>query len=342
MRAAVFHGPNKPLIIEDVKTPKVDSTEVLVAVKICGICHTDLAIMEGVYPPRKGPPIILGHEIAGEVVETGVEVKKIKKGDRVVVQSCISCGSCCYCLKGRDNICENVKTIGIDRDGGYAEYVNVPERNLFKLPEEISYEEGVVISDALSTAYHAVRIAKVEMGESVAIYGIGGLGINAVQIAAKLRGAKVIAVDIDKQKLKLAKRFGAYSIIDAKEENPVEKIKELTNGVGANCTLEFVGSPTSYTQAVESVRKGGRVVIVGASIESFFINPFRLFKEEISITGSYISLKSEFPTLIDLISNGKIDVRGIITDVVSLAEINRGIEIMKKKIGSPLRVAVKI
>lgn len=342
MRAAVFYTPNKPLSIEDVNEPKIDSTDAIVAVKICGICHTDIAIMKGIYPPRKKPPLILGHEIAGEVVEIGPEVKRLRKGHRVTVQSSISCGRCYFCLSGRDNICNNVKIIGIDVNGGYAEYVSVPERNLFRLPEEISYREGAVISDALSTPYHAVRTAQVEMGESIVIYGVGGLGINAVQIAAKLRGAKVIAVDIDNHKLRLAKRFGAYQVINAKEEDPVEKVKELTKGLGADCVLEFVGLSTSYVQAVRSVRRGGRVIIVGASTESLSIDSFRLFKEEINITGSYVSLKSEIPTIIDLVSRGKLDVKEIITDTVALTEINRGIEIMEKKTGNPLRVAVEI
>lgn len=341
MKAAMFYNPNEPLIIEDIMDPKIDSTEVLVAVKVCGICHTDVAIIKGIYPPRKKPPLILGHEIAGEVVEVGSEVKKFRVGDRVVVQSSISCGNCYFCLIGRDNICNKVKAIGIDLNGGYAEYISVPERNLFKLPKKISYEEGAIISDALSTPYHAVSVAKLKMGATVVIYGAGGLGLNAVQIATKLRGANVIAVDIDNYKLKLAQKFGASQLVNAKEEDPVEKVKTLTKGLGADCALEFIGLPITYTQAVRSVMRGGKVIIIGASIENFSIEPFRLFKEEIEIIGSYTALKSEFPILIDLISEGKLDVKEIITNTVTLTNINHGIEIMGKKNENLIRVGVK-
>ncbi len=341
MKAAVFYSPNKSLVIEDVEEPKIDSKDVLIAVKICGICHTDIAIIKGIYPSRKKPPFILGHEIAGEVVKVGSKVKKFKSGDRVVVQSSISCGSCYLCLIGRDNICNKVKTIGIDLNGGYAEYISVPERNLFKLPKEISYEEGAVISDALSTSYHAISTAQLEMNETVVIFGMGGLGLNAVQVAAKLRGVKVIAVDIDNSKLRLAHKFGAYQLVNAKEEDPVEKVKKFTKGFGADCALEFVGLTASYTQAVRSVRRGGKVIIVGISTKNFSIEPFRLFKEEIKITGSYAALKSEFPVLIDLVKEGKLDIKGIITNTVTLNNINYGIEIMNKKIESLVRVGVK-
>jgi len=341
MKAAIFYSPNRALSIEEVAKPKIAPTEVLVAVKVCGICHTDVAMIRGIYPPRKKPPFILGHEIAGEVVEVGSEVKRIKVGDRIVVQSSISCGECSFCLVGRDNICAKAETIGIDRNGGYAEYVSVPERNVFKLPEEISYEEGAVISDALSTPYHAVETAQLEMNDTVVIFGMGGLGLNAVQVATKLRGAKVIAVDIDNAKLKLARDFGAYQVIDSKKEDTVEKVMEITNGFGADCALEFIGLPITYTQAVKSVKRGGKVVMVGASTKDFSIAPFRLFKEEIKITGSYTAIKSDFPILIDLVREGKLNIKRIVTHTVSLDDINYGIEIMEKKIENLVRVGVK-
>jgi 2-desacetyl-2-hydroxyethyl bacteriochlorophyllide A dehydrogenase len=341
MKAAIFYSPDRPLNIEEVEKPKIAPTEVLVAVKVCGICHTDVAMIRGIYPPRKKPPFILGHEISGEVVEVGSEVKRIKIGDRVVVQASISCGNCYFCLIGRDNICAETETIGIDRDGGYAEYVSVPERNVFKLPQQISYEEGAVISDALSTPYHAIETAQLEMNDTVVIFGMGGLGLNAVQVATKLRGANVIAVDIVDSKLKLAQDFGAYQIVNASKEDPVEKVRKITKGFGANCALEFIGLPITYVQAVKSVKRGGKVVMVGASTKDFSIAPFRLFKEELKITGSYTAIKSDFPILIDLVKEGKLNVKGIVTHTVSLDNINHGVEIMEKKIENLVRVAVK-
>jgi len=340
MKAAVFYDANSPLKIEEVNRPKPSANEVLLTVRICGICHTDLSMFKGLIIPRK-KPVIFGHEISGDIEDVGEGVSKFGKGDRVIVSSVISCGRCYYCSAGRENLCKQSKTIGIDIDGGYAEYISVPEDNVFNLPNNISYEEGSLIGDVLATAYHAVQRSRVCAGESVIIYGAGALGMCAVQIVSNLIGAKAIVVDIFDMKLKLAKELGAHEVINSGKENPVKRALEITGGMGVDCAMEFVGIPVTYQQAIDSVRRGGRVMLVGATAEKFEVSPRRFFKDEVEVTGAYSTLKSKVPELIELVEKGKIKLRKLLTHTISLDEINYGMEILEKGIENPIKVLIK-
>jgi len=186
MKAARFYEVVKPLKIEDVEVPKIGPKEGLVKVRACGLCHTDLHFLEGVLKPGK-TPIILGHEVAGEVVDLGEEVRGLQRGDRVIIYLYFTCGGCYYCQTGRESLCTNLSGhLGFTVDGGYAEYVKAPARNLFKIPNGLSFDESAVLVDAVATPFHAVKgVAQVRLGETVVVYGAGGLGIYAVQIEAK-------------------------------------------------------------------------------------------------------------------------------------------------------------
>ena len=185
MKAAVFHGPNQPLMIEDVPTPTPGAGEIRVKVAGCGVCHTDLHYIDHGVPTFKKPPLILGHEPSGIVDALGEGVTNFKEGDRVLLPAVLTCGVCPNCRMGRENICDNMVMFGNNIDGAYAEYVIAPAKDSFHLPEEIPLEEGSIIADAISTPYHAVvNRGEVKAGYNVVVYGCGGVGINAVQVAA--------------------------------------------------------------------------------------------------------------------------------------------------------------
>jgi D-arabinose 1-dehydrogenase-like Zn-dependent alcohol dehydrogenase len=220
MKAAIFHGPNRPLQIEERPIPTIQPHQVLVKVAACGVCHTDLHYLDHGTPTYKKPPLILGHESSGTIAEVGGAVKHFKAGDRVLLPAVVSCGTCEFCRTGRENICQTMTMFGNNVDGAYAEYVVAPAKDIFALPKEIPLEEGAIIADAISTPYHAVKNrAEVKAGDSVVVFGCGGVGINIVQLAAAAGGV-VIAVDISEGKLAWAKKLGAtYTVNPATVEN---------------------------------------------------------------------------------------------------------------------------
>ncbi|MHB1406484.1 MAG: zinc-binding dehydrogenase, partial [Desulfitobacteriaceae bacterium] len=205
MKAAVFYGPNQPLKVEEVPMPEIGAGDILVKVAACGLCHTDLHYIDHGVPTFKKPPLILGHEISGTVAEVASDVTSFKVGDRVLLPAVMSCGVCDNCREGRGNICSSMVMPGNDVDGGYAEYIKAPASNVFHLPDEIPLIEGSIIADAITTPYHAVKNrGKVRPGDTVLVYGCGGVGLNLVQVA-NAAGASVIAVDLADNKLAKAK-----------------------------------------------------------------------------------------------------------------------------------------
>ncbi|MFQ5606636.1 MAG: zinc-binding dehydrogenase [Candidatus Zixiibacteriota bacterium] len=201
MKAAVFHGPNQPLAIEEVPAPTPGPGELLIKVAACGVCHTDLHYIDHGVPTFKKPPLILGHEPSGVVAACGADVSGFTEGDRVLLPAVLTCGKCYACRTGRENICENNVMLGNNVDGAYAEYIVAPAKDTFHLPGEIPLAEGAIIADAVSTPYHAVtNRANIRPGDSVLVLGCGGVGINLVQVASAV-GGSVIAVDISNEKL---------------------------------------------------------------------------------------------------------------------------------------------
>lgn len=340
MKAARFYGPRLPLRVEDLPVPKIEPNEVLIKVGACGMCYSDIHKLHGSVVLEK-IPITLGHEISGEIAEIGSEIKKFKKGDRVVVSCMIPCGKCYYCLTGRESVCARGEvTIGMQLDGGFAEYVKAPEGNVFKIPIGIPYEEAAIMTDALATPYHAIKQLGIKPGDWLAIYGIGGLGMCAVQVA-KLNGANIIAVDVFDDKLEMAKGFGADSVINAKRDDPVQKVMEITGGEGADMAVEFIGLAKTVEQAIKSVKRSGRVMVVGIGEGGFTVNWQDLLFKELTISGCYGVLRADFPRLIELVQSGRINLKKLVTHVVPLDEVNKAVEILDKKIGDPIRVVVK-
>ncbi len=342
MKAARLHKIGEELQIDHVEVPSVGDNEVLVKVRASGICHSDLSYRNGVSPVGR-LPITLGHEIAGVVAEKGGEVKSVAKGDRVCVHYVISCGQCRYCLAGRETYCANYRMIGKDVDGGFAEFLVVPASNLLPLPEPIPFEQGAILGCAVSTTYHALRRGRVSPGDNVVIYGVGGLGVHAVQLASAIfRAGKIIAVDVLDQKLSVAKKLGAKEIINASKDDPAETISNMTNGRGAEVVVDFVGRTKTIEKSIACAGKGGRIVVVGISSEDLQISPYStIIGKEIEIVGVNDHLKSELADLIQLVKSGRVDLSGSVTHKVKLEEANKGLQILHDNIGLPVRVVIE-
>lgn len=338
MKAAVLYRVGEPLVIEEVPIPEVGYGEVLIQVKASGICHSDLHIMDGT--TVRDLPLIIGHECAGIISKVGGGVNKWKIGDRVVVNCHIPCRACRNCFEGREIICENKKIIGHHFAGAYAEYLKVPEQILIKLPETISFEQGAVLTDAVATPYHAIsKRANIRIGESVAVFGIGGLGIHAVQLA-KIAGASVVyAVDMDEVAIERAAALGAIPI-HAKSEDPVAAIRRYERD-GVDASLEFVGIPSTIDQAVRVLRRGGRATICGLSTKPIqTVDPGIFVRGELTLQGAWGATIFEIEKLISLIESRQLDITGSITQTISLEDVNEGLRILRERIGNPIRVVM--
>lgn len=338
MKAAVFHGGSAGLKIEDIPVPKIGEEDILLKVAACGVCHTDLHYIEHGVPTFKKPPIVLGHEVSGIVEAVGVKVNNVRKGQRVLLPAVLTCGKCVFCRDGRENICSDMKMLGNHFDGAYAEYVAAPAKDALDLPESLPLEEACIIADAVSTPYHAVKNrAKVRPGDTVVVFGCGGVGINAVQLASAA-GGYVIAVDINDRKLQWATDFGAAKTINAtKVERVSKEVKKLTGG-GADIALEVIGNPKTIEEAFESVRIGGRLVVVGYTNETISLVAGKIMFKEIEIVGSLGCRPVDYIPLIRMAAQGRIDVKRLVTHRFRLDELSKAFEVMKE--GASLRSIV--
>ena len=329
MKAAVFYEAGKPLQVEEIPTPEPGEGEVLIQVAACGLCHTDLHYIDHGVPTFKQPPLVLGHEVSGVIAALGQGVRGWKEGDRVLVPAVYGCGQCRMCRTGRENICERMVMFGNHVDGGYAEYMLAPAKDVIPLPEEIPLVEGAIIADATTTPYHAVvNRGRVQPGDQVVVFGCGGIGLNLVQIAAAL-GAQVIAVDILDQKLEWARQLGAQATVNAKTVERVDKeIRKLTGG-GADIGFEAIGNPITQEQTFKSLRTGGRFVVVGFADKPMKLDSGRVMFREMEIVGSLGCRAVDYPRVIELARQGKIKVRELVTARFPLDDINAGLDVLR-------------
>jgi 6-hydroxycyclohex-1-ene-1-carbonyl-CoA dehydrogenase len=338
MKAAVFYGPHQPLKIEEVPTPKPGPGELLIKTAACGVCHTDLHYIDHGVPTFKKPPLILGHEPSGTVAAVGGGVSGFKEGDRILLPAVLTCGRCAPCRTGRENICDSMIMFGNNIDGAYAEYVLAPAKDTFHLPDEIPLEEGSIIADAISTPFHAVKNrAQVKPGDTVVVLGCGGVGINIVQVAAAV-GGSVIAVDISSEKLEWARKLGADVTINPKDdENWTKTVKKMTGG-GADIAIEAIGNPATIEAAFNSLRGGGRLVVLGYTHKDISLNAGRIMYREMEIVGSLGCRPVDYPKLIELCRLGKIKVKELVTAKFNLDKINDAFDLLRK--GEGLRSIV--
>lgn len=317
MKAVRLVQARQPLVMQDIPVPTPGERDVLVRVKAAGICHSDVHYRAGISPVSP-LPCTLGHEVAGVIEQVGATVTNVQPGDRVCIHYMVTCGNCYYCSLGSEQFCPNGRMIGKSRDGGYAEYIVVPARNVFRLPDEIPFEHGAVMMCSSSTAYHALRKGRLQPGETVAVFGVGGLGMSAVQLARAMGALDVYAVDIRAPKLELARQLGAIPV-DAGRCNPVDDIRRLTAGRGVDVALELIGLQLTMQQAFESLAIFGRAVLVGVTDQVMQFAPYRsMVCKETEIIGASDHLASELPALLELARRGLLDLEQVVTERVAL------------------------
>ncbi|WP_216829837.1 zinc-dependent alcohol dehydrogenase [Alkalihalobacterium elongatum] len=342
MKAARFYNVNEPLKIEEVPVPQLKDDEVLVQLKAVGLCGSDIHIAYEGVTATDYQPIILGHEPSGIVVQTGANVQGWEIGTRVSVFPIIYCGSCPNCISGHSEICYELKVLGVHRDGGLAEYMAIPAKNLVKLPNNIPFTIGAIITDAVATPFHAlIDRAQLRAGESVAIFGAGGLGLHAVQIARMAGAKQIIVVDVKDEQLERAKQLGADISINSKYESPVEVIKKSTNGYGVDVAAEFVGLQETIKQAAASAGVGGRVVVSGIGPEPIQLMATEKFvRKQLSLHGSFGLTKQTVEQLAALAGNGRMNLEDSITHTFPLYEVNTALHYLHEKIENPTRIVI--
>ncbi len=260
MKAVRMVGVGKPLELHEVPIPEIGAGDILVRVRAAGICHSDVHYRAG--KSRVDPlPLTLGHEVAGIVEKIGTDVTQVKIGDRVCLHYNICCAACDACRSGDDQFCPKCLMIGHYTDGGYAQYIAVPARNAIPLPAEIPFEQGATLMCASATSYHALRKGRLKAGERVAVFGVGGLGMSAIQLAKVLGAREVYAVDINPEKLAAAERHGAVAI-HARKVDAVAEIRKRAPG-GVDVALELIGLPLTIQQSLRSLGNMGRAVVAG-------------------------------------------------------------------------------
>ncbi|MHC4600882.1 MAG: zinc-binding dehydrogenase [Planctomycetota bacterium] len=329
MKAAVFKEPKKPFDVEEWPDPVAGPGEILVKVAACGVCHTDIGYVDHGVPTVKKPPMILGHETSGTVAAVGDGVKNFKEGDKILLPAVLTCGHCAMCRVGRENICVNMVMFGNHVDGAYAEYVKAPAKDAFHLPDELPLVDAAIIADAVSTPFHAVKNrGQVKPGDTVAVFGCGGVGINTVQVAAAV-GATVYAVDVVEEKLAMARELGAQVTLDAsKEEDPAKAIRKRTGG-GVDVAFEVIGNPKVIENAFGAVKGGGRFVVVGYTHKNVSLNAGRIMFREMEVVGSLGCRPVDYPPLIELVRVGKIKVTPLVTDRFPLDKINDAFDTLR-------------
>ncbi len=328
MKAALYYKDEKNLRIEDVPTPEPGPGEVRVKVAACGICHTDLHYLDHGVPTFKEPPMILGHEISGTIDAMGDGVAGIETGDHVIIPAVLTCGQCENCRRGRENICNSMLMVGNNINGGYAEFIVVPAKDLIPVPKHLNLANCSIIADALSTPYHAVvNRGEIKPGQVVSVFGCGGVGINVVQFAA-LAGAKVIAVDLSDEKLEIAKKLGAYATFNAKEEKVEKAVRKATGG--CDVAFEVIGKPEVMLQAMATLKTGGRFVMVGYTADVLKISAARVMYREMDIRGSLGCRPVDYHSIVTLADQGKVVLDTLISNRYSIDDINRGFDDLRE------------
>ncbi len=316
MQAIRLVEPAQPLQLSDLPDPTPGANEVVVDVQRAGICHTDAHYRSGLGTLTL--PRTLGHEVAGVISATGADVKDLREGQRVALHYLTSCGTCERCTKYGEQFCPEGGMLGKEVDGGYAQRVVVPAFNAIPIPDGVSSDVAAIMMCSTATAYHALRLASITAGESVAVLGFGGLGVSAVQLARALGASEVYAVDVVPSKLELASQFGAIPL-DARE-TPVHKaILGATNGRGVDVVLEFTGNAEVARGGLRATTPGGRLMIVAINLRKFEFDPFAdLLVRERRIIGCSDHTRAELVELLDLAASGKIDLSRAITRTVPL------------------------
>ncbi|KAL1539035.1 all-trans-retinol dehydrogenase [NAD(+)] ADH1B-like [Salvia divinorum] len=361
MTGSVFWEKDKPISYEDFEMPRPKANEVLIKTKACGACHSDLHVIRG---DLKFPcPCILGHEITGEVVQHGPHtdtnvIQRYPVGSKVIGAFIMPCGNCFYCSRGEDDLCEpffaynrakgtlydgetrlflrgSGKPVYMFSMGGLAEYCVMPANGLTPLPDTLPYAESSVLGCAVFTAYGAVaHAAEVKPDNSIAVIGIGGVGSSVLQISKAFGATEIIAVDVQDEKLDTAKTFGATHAINARKEDVATRIRELTDGRGVDIAVDALGGPRTFQQCIQSVRGGGKAVMIGLSPGGGLgeVDIIQLVRRKVKIIGSYGGrAKTDLPRLVELAEQGIFDLESAVTRKYKFEEAAKAFQDLDKK-----------
>ena len=299
MRAARFHGPGRPLAVEDVDEPRPGTSQVVIDVAAAGVCGTELHFLDGLLTPAR-TPITLGHEVAGTVSEVGAGVEDVAIGDRVAVHYLHSCGTCRWCTSGHDHLCDTpLGFLAFATDGGFAEQVVVPATAAVPVPDGLSLTQAASLCCSATTALHALEVSGLVEDQWAVVYGVGGVGLALVQVLRET-GVRVAAVGRRPEKLRLARELGADAIVDATAENVPESVQAATGGRGADAVFELVGTKESSAAALACLGKRGALVYIGYSFDRVEINPLALVVPEQRILTSVGNRRAELVAALDL------------------------------------------
>jgi L-iditol 2-dehydrogenase len=322
MKALLLSEYNKLDVTTEMPRPVPGPGELLIGIAACGICGSDVHGYDG-SSGRRIPPLIMGHEAAGTVAEVGEGVRRFAVGDRVTFDSTVYCGECQYCRSGDVNLCDNRQVVGVScgdyrRHGAFAEYVVVPERIVYRLPDELGFAEAAML-EAVSVGLHAVREAELKGGETTLVVGSGMIGLLTLQAARAGGCSRVFVADIDPSRLKLASEMGADEVIQASGADLVAEVLRLTAGKGVDVVLEAVGRNETIAASIDSVRKGGTIVLIGNITPEVKLPLQKVVSRQIRLQGTAAS-SGEYPEAIELMRTGAIRVGPLITAVAPLEE----------------------
>ena len=339
MRAAVLHGIGD-IRLGEVPKPAISDDEVLIEVAATGVCGTDIHFYRGEWEVTF--PLVLGHEFSGTIAALGGNVEGFEIGDRVVAEPNMVCGSCHFCrMPDRNFFCERLTAVGVDVDGTFAEYVKTRKENVYRFPENLSFEEAALI-EPLACCIRGLDNAVVKLGDDVAIVGAGPIGLLLLQLAKMAGASRVIQTDLEEERLDLAEKLGADYTVNIWERDPVQTIRDLTGGYGVDVAIEAVGRPEAITQAMGATRRGGRLNIFGVSPQHavWNVKPFDLYSKELTITTSHRS-PFTFQRAVKIASSGKLNLAPLISHEFPLDEISRVFEILDKKLEKVVKVIIR-
>ncbi|MGY4649014.1 zinc-binding dehydrogenase [Mycobacterium sp. URHB0021] len=342
MRAERFYGDSRTIAVEDVPIPEPGPGQVLVKVAFCGICHSDLSLINGTFPAQR-PVVTQGHEASGTVARLGPGVTGWAEGDRVIVAAGRPCTVCANCGRGDYSNCQRIQLMAFAYDGAWAEYTLAQAVGLTRVPDNVPLEQAAILADAVSTPFGAVvRTGKVGLGESVGVWGVGGIGTHIVQLARLVGAVPVIAVDINPDVLDRALAVGADHAFDARDDQLHDKIADLTGGRKLDVAFDAVGLKSTFEQALDCITVGGRLVCVGMSAESPSVGPISMFAlTQKHVLGHLGYQNVDIETLATLVSTGRLNLSRSVSEIVSLEDVRSGIEMLERQDGNPIRILVK-
>jgi 2-desacetyl-2-hydroxyethyl bacteriochlorophyllide A dehydrogenase len=336
LKAALIEKPRSFKVLEK-DIPSIKSNEVLVKVHVCGVCGTDVHIYEGAMPWAK-LPLIPGHEFSGVVAEVGRDVNGISVGDAVTVDPNITCGLCRYCRSARRNLCPRVESIGVTRDGGFAEYVVAPTSQLYMVPKGLSLDEAA-FTEPVACCLHGIMRLSIRPGEDVLIVGAGPIGLIHLQLVRRAGAGRVIVVEVNDRRLKLAEKLGADLTVNPSRDDVVKAVNSFLGGKGVEAAIDAAGGSNPLTLALNCLEPGGRLLVFGVASESdvWSIKPYDIYKRELTIIGSFIN-PYEMDGALNLLASGALNVKPLISHVIKLEDLEKA---LKHEIPNTIKVLVK-